>query len=151
MVAKIDMKKTGGRVKGAGDVPAKAKGAGPTQPNRTQSPDVISAPRAAHSSYGMGQYAGPSSLTPLDDANKGRSQLGINMSQTSEGESDPILNEIIKRGTAAAGISGRLSGEPGGVYEGVGESQLRPVSTKQAVPTHPAMVGSNAQRQPTKR
>ncbi len=135
----------------AGDVTRAAKNNAPMVPNKTPSPDVISAPRAAHSGYGQNSYAGPSSLTPNQDSNMGVSPMAASIKSASERGSDAVLDEVVRRGVRAAGTSGRLSGEPGGVYEGVGESQLRPVSTKQAVPTHPAMVGSNAQHQPTKR
>jgi len=146
MVAKIDMKKTGGRVKGAGDVPAKASGAGPTQPNRTPAPDNISAPRAAKNGYGQNSYAGPASLTPNQDANIGRSALGLNMSQTSEGESDPVLSAIIAKGTGAGGVD-PLTGDATTMAEGVAGTQVRKIGAKN-VPDHPAMASARA-RQPS--
>src|SRR5690348_3699432 len=88
MKAKIDMKKHGGRVKGAGELPEKAAGAGPAPPNKTPAPDVISAPRASHSGYGQNSYPGPSSLTPLDDSNKGVSPLAANLKEAGERGSD---------------------------------------------------------------
>ena len=149
MVAKIDQKKHGGRVKGAGDVPAKASGAGPTQPNKTPSPDVISAPRASHSGYGQNSFAGPSSLTPNQDSNIGVSAMAASLKSASEKGSDAVLDEVVRRGSAAAGISGRLAGdEPGPYYEGVGESQLRPVSSRQEVPDAHGMSSARA-RQPS--
>jgi len=147
MAAKIDMKKSGGRVKGAGDLPATAKGNAPNTgaPGRTPAPDNISAPRAAHSGYGQNSYAGPSSLTHLDDANAGRSALGLNMSQTGEGVSDPILSAIISKGTAAMSVD--PTGDAVTAAEGVAGTQIGKIGAKN-VPDHPAMVSARA-RQPS--
>src|SRR5580704_8743732 len=101
MTAKIDLKKHGGRVKGAGDLPATAAGNAPaTGMPRPVAPDVISAPRASHSGYGQNNYAGPSSLTPMDDSNRGVSPLAANMKAASEAGSDPVLYRVITQGTA---------------------------------------------------
>jgi hypothetical protein len=101
MTAKIDLKKHGGKVKGAGDVPATAAGNAPaTGMPRPASPDVISTPKAAHSGYGQNNYAGPASLTPKDDSNKGVSPLAANMKAAGERGSDSVLDTIAKDGTA---------------------------------------------------
>jgi hypothetical protein len=97
MKAKIDMKKHGGKVKGAGDAPGDAPATGMP---KSVAPDVISAPRAAHSGYGQNSYAGPASLTPMDDSNKGVSPLAANMKAASERGSDSVLDGIVKDGTA---------------------------------------------------
>ena len=68
MAAKIDLKKHGGRVKGAGDLPEPAAGyAAQTGMPKNAAPDVISAPRASKSGYGQNGFARASSLTPMDD------------------------------------------------------------------------------------
>lgn len=102
MTAKIDMKKFhGGKVKGAGDLPATAAGNAPaTGMPRPPSPDVISTPKAAHSGFGQNNYAGPSSLTPMDDSNKGVSPLAANMKAAGERGNDSVLDGIVKDGTA---------------------------------------------------
>lgn len=113
----------GGKVQGATDLPATANGNAPNtgSPGRTPAPDNISTPRAAKSGYGQNGWSGASSLTPLDDANKGRSALGLNMSQTSEGQSDPVLDAIITKGTAA--MSNDPVGDAVTAAEGVAGSQ----------------------------
>ena len=147
MAAKIDLKKSGGRVKGAGDLPAKASGDMPNTgaPGKSPAPDVITAPRAAKSGYGQNNYAGPSSLTPLDDSNKGVSLLAANMKEAGEVGSDPVLDAIVKAGTAAMNVT--PTGDAVTAAEGVVGSQLRKIG-KGNVPDAFGMA-SNRSRQPT--
>jgi hypothetical protein len=107
MKAKIDMKKHGGKVKGAGDAPGDAAATGMP---KSVAPDVISAPRAAHSGFGQNAYTGPSSLTPMDDSNKGVSPLAANIKAAGERGSDVVLDRVITQGTARVdtAISGQL-------------------------------------------
>jgi hypothetical protein len=129
MKAKIDMKKHGGRVKGAGDLPATAAGdAAATGMPKAVAPDVISAPRASHSAYGQNNYAGPSSLTPMDDSNKGVSLLAANMKAAGERGSDPVLDAIVKAGTAAMDVT--LTGDAVTAAEGVAGTQIRKIAGK---------------------
>jgi hypothetical protein len=107
----------------------------PTRPAKIPAPDVISTVRAeqnAGNHYGLNGYTGASSVNPGESV---ISPMAQSLKSASEKGSDAVLDEVIARGTRAAGTSGRLTGEPAGVYEGVGESQLRPVSSKQDVPT----------------
>jgi len=101
MKAKIDMKKHGGKVKGAGDLPATAAGdPSATGMPKSVAPDVISAPRASKSGYGQNGWARASSLTPFDDSNDGVSPLAANIKEAGERGSDAVLDHVITNGTA---------------------------------------------------
>jgi hypothetical protein len=78
---------------------------------RPVAPDVISEPRAAKSGYGQNSYSGASSLTPMDDSNKGVSPLAANMKAAS---GDDVLDTIVKFGAAAM-----RAAEPGDDVESV--------------------------------
>jgi hypothetical protein len=118
-MAKTKVKFSKDMAKG-GELPATAAGNAPaTGMPRPVAPDVISAPRAAHSGYGQNGYAGSSSLTPNDDSNKGVSPLAANMKAAGERGSDSALDGIVKDGSA------RISPD----------WQTRPVSNEQKVPT----------------
>jgi hypothetical protein len=148
MKAKIDLKKHGGRVKGAGELPQKAAGDMPNTgaPGPTPAPDVISTPRAAHSGYGQNNFGGPSSLTPLDDSNKGVSPLAANIKATSERGSDAVLDAVIRKGVGAGSID-PLTGDVVTMAEGVAGTQIR----KTGAGNVPLAFGqqSAAARQPT--
>lgn len=89
-------------------------------------PDVISEPRASKSGYGQNSYSGPSSLTPMDDSNRGVSPLAANMKAASEKGSDPVLDAIISKGSAAMSID--PTGDAVTATEGVLGSQLRKIA-----------------------
>jgi hypothetical protein len=127
MKAKIDMKKHGGKVKGAGDAPGDAAATGMP---KSVAPDVISAPRAAHSGYGQNAYAGPSSLTPMDDSNKGVSPLAANIKAAGERGSDAVLDSIVANGTR---LDSSIS------------SQLRDIAPNN-VPDHPSMASARSRQ-----
>lgn len=127
----------------AGKLPETAAGNAPnTGMPKNVAPDVISAPRAAKSGYGENSYAGPSSLTPNDDSNKGVSPLAANLKQSS---GDDVLDTIAKFGTAAM-----RAAEPGDDVEtvkGMPATQLRKLAPNN-VPDHPAMASARS-RQPS--
>jgi hypothetical protein len=132
MKAKIDMKKHhGGKVKGAGDAPGDAAATGMP---KSVAPDVISAPRAAKSGYGMNSYAGPSSLTPMDDSNKGVSLLAANMKEAGERGSDPVLDAIVKAGTAAMDVT--LTGDAVMAADGAAGTQIRKIAAGNVPDAH---------------
>src|SRR5579864_8112205 len=89
----------GGKIKGAGDIPATAAGNAPTNtgapgptpaPTRPAAPDVISAPRhGTPAGYGMNSDAGPVSLAP---GLQRLSPLATNMVATRD---DPALAAVI--------------------------------------------------------
>jgi len=145
--AKIDLKKHGGNVKGAGELPATADGnAAATGMPKNVAPDVISAPRASKSGYGQNGWAGASSLTPNDDSNKGVSPLAANIKQAGERGSDPVLDAIIQKGSAAMDVA--LTGDAVVAADGVTGSQIRKLSETN-VPDHPGFASARS-RQPTK-
>ena len=146
MAAKIDLKKHGGRVKGAGDVPDTADGNAPnTGMPKAVAPDVISAPRAAKSGYGQNGWAKASSLTPNDNSNDGVSPLAANMKAAGERGSDPVLDAIIQKGSAAMSID--PTGDAVTAAEGVTGSQIRKIAATN-VPDAYGMASARS-RQPT--
>jgi hypothetical protein len=137
MKAKIDMKKHGGKVKGAGDAPGDAAATGMP---KSAAPDVISAPRASKSGYGQNGFARASALTPFDDSNNGVSPLAANMKEAGERGSDAVLDRVITQGTARVddSISGQLRDiAPNNVPDAFGMG-----SARSRQPTYPGPKGS---------
>lgn len=130
MVAKIDFRKNGGKVKGADEFPRTAEGNAPnTGMPRSPAPDVISTPRASKSGYGMNSWAGPSSLTPMDDSNKGVSPMAANLKTSGERGSDAVLDAVIREGVGAGSID-PMTGDVVTMAEGVAGSQIRKIGAK---------------------
>jgi hypothetical protein len=90
-------------------------------------------------SYGANAYGGPSSLAP---GHKERASLTVN-----NDDSDAVLDAIKQHGTAA--MRAPLPGDDVESVRGTPATQVRDVSAANKTPIHPAMVGSNAARQPS--
>jgi hypothetical protein len=112
---------------------------------KNAAPDVISAPRASKSGYGQNGFARASSLTPNDDSNNGVSPLAANMKQAGERGSDPVLDAIVAKGSAAMDVT--LTGDAVTAADGVTGSQIRKIAEGN-VPDAFGMASARS-RQPT--
>lgn len=89
--------------------------------------------------YGSNAYGGASSDTP---GKRTRADMTVN-----NDDSDPVLSALRLHGSAAMRVP--LPGDDVESVKGTPATQIRDVSAANKTPIHPAMVGSNAARQPS--
>ena len=108
-------------------------------PPTKQPPDYAKDFTWGRTGYGANAFGGASSDTP---GKRTRGNMSVNNDDT-----DPVLSALRLHGSAAM-----RSPEVGDDVEdvrGTPATQIRDVSAANKTPIHPAMVGSNAARQPT--
>jgi hypothetical protein len=112
----------------------------PTRPAKVPPPDIVSTLRAEHnvgSRYGLNGFAGRSSTSPGEMV---QSPLAASIKTASEKESNPVLDAIIAKGSAAMSVT--PTGDAVTATEGVTGSQLRKIAEGN-VPDHPFMKSPN--------
>ncbi len=103
------------------------KNLAPTRPAKVPGPDIVSQPRNPQnvgSRYGMNNFAGRSSTSSGEAVN---SPLSLSIKSASEKGSDPVLDAIIAKGSAAMDVT--LTGDVVTATEGVTGSQIRKIGT----------------------
>ncbi len=97
----------------------------PTRPAKIPAPDIVSRLREEQnvgSMYGMNGFPGRSSTSPGEQVT---SPLALSIKSASEKGSDPVLDAIIAKGSAAMKVT--LAGDAVTATEGVTGSQLREI------------------------